>query len=264
MDPLTAVRYPSVTMVLSPDVTGVTELPGSRHSGGSEEEARGRRGRQTRSQARPVAAIMMTHSVGAGAAQWSDTAWLTPGAAIICKGSNPDPLIISLQRITLNCLQTQQAYDNSFNLLLIFIFFLFENINESLHGMEIGSKITISSHYTQLETNQYHYSHERPQKTFLIVHIQIVEALFCRSCRGVECRYVSFICPPRIHPTQLLATSTDLCLRGSNFGAADTLPPLVLIKSGRVIGLHNKVCLNLTRMLSLISQGESSRLDKNC
>ena len=37
-------------MVLSPDVAGVTELPGSRHSGGSEEEAgAGRRQSRQRS-----------------------------------------------------------------------------------------------------------------------------------------------------------------------------------------------------------------------
>ena len=109
MDPLTAVRYPSVTRVLSPDVTGVRELPGSRHSGGSEEEAGAGR-RQTSSQAQ---AIMMTHSVGAGAAQWSHTAWHAPGAAIICNGSNPDPLIISLQRATLPCLPTRRKYKNT-------------------------------------------------------------------------------------------------------------------------------------------------------
>ena len=109
MDPLTAVRYPSVTRVLSPDVTGVRELPGSRHSGGSEEEAGAGR-RQTSSQAQ---AIMMTHSVGAGAAQWSHTAWHAPGAAIICNGSNPDPLIISLQRATLPSLPTRRKYKNT-------------------------------------------------------------------------------------------------------------------------------------------------------
>ena len=91
-------------MVLSPDVAGVTELPGSRHSGGSEEEAgAGRRQSRQRSGAQ-VMAIMMTHSGGAGAAQWSD-AWHAPGAAIICNGSNPDPPIISLQHNTLHCCQ---------------------------------------------------------------------------------------------------------------------------------------------------------------
>ena len=65
IDPLTAVRYPSVTMVLSPDVTGVTELPWSRHSGGREEEAGAGR-RQRRQSGAQAMAIMMTHSGAQG------------------------------------------------------------------------------------------------------------------------------------------------------------------------------------------------------
>ena len=87
MDPLTAVRYPSVTTVLWPDVSCEAGSD-TRHSGGSEEEAAGRR---MRSQ---VMTMLMTHSEGAGAAQWSE-ARHAPGGVIICNGSIPDPPITS-------------------------------------------------------------------------------------------------------------------------------------------------------------------------
>ena len=100
MDPLTAVRYPSVTMVLSPpsaDVTGVRAGLVTRHSGGSEEKAgAGRRRLRARAMVITVMAISVTHSGGAGAAQWSDTR-TAPGGVIICNGSNPDPPIMTTQ-----------------------------------------------------------------------------------------------------------------------------------------------------------------------